>query len=96
MLFRFSETILVQTKQESQKQDNFENHNDTDYISRELGLIVFCFVEESKEMHNKHLMTGAKENSVFWFPEFINVPRGEARAQLFYSLNLLVAVVVIT
>ena len=39
-------------------------------------------MEESKEMHNKHLMTGAKENSVFWFPEFINVPRGEARAQL--------------
>lgn len=39
-------------------------------------------MEESKEMHNKHFMTGAKENSVFWFPEFINVPRGEARAQL--------------
>lgn len=74
MLFRFSESILVQTKQESQKQDNFENHNDTDYISRELGLIVFCFVEESKEMHNKHLMTGAKKTVCFDSPSLSMFP----------------------
>ena len=33
-------------------------------------------------MDNKHLMTGHKGNSVFCFPETLNVPRGEAEGNI--------------
>ena len=32
--------------------------------------------------NNKHLMTGHKGNSEFWFPETLNVPRGEASGNI--------------
>ena len=32
--------------------------------------------------NNKHLMTGHKGKSEFWFPERLNVPRGEAEGNI--------------
>ena len=34
------------------------------------------------EVNIKHLMTGHKGNSEFWFPDTLNVPRGEAEGNI--------------
>ena len=44
------------------------------YVLRINVLIYIWFIV----VINKHLMTGHKGNSEFWFPETLNVPRGEA------------------
>ena len=46
MLFHFSESILAQTKQESQKQDKFENQNDTSLARAWFSRMLFCGGEQ--------------------------------------------------
>ena len=38
--------------------------------------------EDNSTLSIKHLMTGHKGNSEFWFPETLNVPRGEAEGNI--------------
>ena len=44
--------------------------------------IAVCYSLLQPSYHNKHLMTGPKGNSEFFFPETLNVPRGEAEVNI--------------
>ena len=46
------------------------------YLLNKTKLFLFDFFSDIK-----HLMTGHKGNSEFWFPETLNVPRGEAEGE---------------
>ena len=48
-----------------------------------IAISVGEFISSSPSpQFNKHLMTGHKGNSELWFPETLNVPRGEAEGNI--------------
>ena len=50
------------------------------------AFVLFCYITNHLITgplgNSKHLMTGHKGNSVFCFPETLNVPRGEAEGNI--------------